>query len=290
MKKILIYSLCTAAALAVTSCGNKAATSVTDQNDSISYAFGVMNGSGMAEAKATGMYPELNELDVDLYMKGLKEAVESSKEQNSYYMGMAQGAQLKQFFERMQADLDVNFDVDVFMAAFAKAVKGDSSLMISPDLARGVYTTLLQEAQERKEQAELDSIAATPEAKANLEAGMAFLAAKEKEEGVKKTESGLLYKVIKEGRGEKIKANERVELSYVGKLINDTIFDQNAKTRFMPSQGIAGWKEGLQLMSPGAKYEFYIPADLAYGVRGAGDKIPSNSTLIFEVEIFDRVK
>lgn len=290
MKKILVYSLCTATALAVTSCGNKAAMSVTDQNDSISYAFGVMNGSGMAEAKATGMYPELNNLDVDLYLKGMKESIKSSKEQDSYYMGMAQGAQLKQFFERMSNDLDVNFDVDVFMAAFEKSVNGDSALMISPNVARGVYTTMLQQAQERKEKAELDSIAATPEAKANLEAGMAFLAAKEKEAGVKKTASGLLYKVIKEGRGEKIKANERVELSYVGKLINDTIFDQNAKTRFMPSQGIKGWQEGLQLMSPGAKYEFYIPAELAYGVRGAGDRVPSNSTLIFEVEVFNRVK
>lgn len=290
MKKILVYSLCTAATLAVTSCGNKAATSITDQNDSISYAFGVMNGSGMAEAKSTGMYPELNDLDVDLYMKGLKESINSSKEQNSYYMGMAQGAQLRQFFERMSNDLGVEFDADIFMTAFEKSVKGDSALFIAPGVARGVYTSMLQQAQERKEQAELDSIAATPEAKANLEAGMAFLAAKEKEEGVKKTESGLLYKVIKEGRGEKIKANERVELSYVGKLINDTIFDQNPKTRFMPSQGIAGWKEGLQLMSPGAKYEFYIPAELAYGVRGAGDRVPSNSTLIFEVEVFNRVK
>lgn len=290
MKKILIFSLGTAAMLAVTSCGNKVATSLDNPTDSLSYAFGVMNGSSMAEAKASGMYAELNELDIDLFLKGVKESINSSKEKNSYYMGLNQGAQIKQYFERMAKDPGVDFDTDLFLSAFSQALNNDSTVLISSNDARNVYSAMIDAAMKAKEQAELDSIANTPEAKANLEAGMAFLAAKENEEGVQKTESGLLYKVIKEGKGEKIKATDRVELGYVGKFINDTIFDQNAKTRFGASQGIPGWNEGLQLMSPGAKYIFYIPADLAYGVRGAGDRIPSNSTLVFEVEVFDIIK
>lgn len=290
MKKILIFSLGAAALLTVTSCGNKVATSLDNTTDSVSYAFGVMNGSSMAEAKASGMYAELNELDIDLFLKGIKESINSSDDKNSYYMGLSQGAQIKQYFERLANDPGVNFDTDVFLSAFAQALNGDSTVLISAKDARDVYSAMLDAAMKAKEQAELDSIANTPEAKANLEAGMAFLAAKEKEEGVQKTESGLLYKVIKEGKGDKIKATDRVELGYVGKFINDTIFDQNAKTRFGANQGIAGWNEGLQLMSPGAKYIFYIPADLAYGVRGAGERIPSNSTLVFEVEVFDILK
>lgn len=290
MKKILIFSLGAAALLTVTSCGNKVATSLDNATDSVSYAFGVMSGSSMAEAKASGMYAELNELDIDLFLKGVKESINSSNDKNSYYMGLSQGAQIKQYFERMANDPGVNFDADVFLSAFAQALNNDSTVLIPSKDARNVYSAMLDAAMKAKEQAELDSIANTPEAKANLEAGMAFLAAKEKEEGVQKTESGLLYKVIKEGKGDKIKATDRVELGYVGKFINDTIFDQNAKTRFGANQGIPGWNEGLQLMSPGAKYVFYIPADLAYGVRGAGERIPSNSTLVFEVEVFDILK
>ena len=290
MKKLLAYSLGAAVLLTVSSCGNKVTTSIDNQTDSLSYAFGVMNGASMADAKATGMYPELNDLDIDLYLKGVKEGMNSSKEQQSYYLGVTQGSQIKQYFERMANDPGAEFDKDVFFSALAQSLKGDTNLLISSQDARGVYQEMIEKAMKAKEQAELDSIANTPEAKANLEAGMAFLAAKEQEEGVQKTESGLLYKVVKPGNGKQIKATDRVELGYVGKFINDSIFDQNAKTRFSANQGIPGWNEGLQMMSPGAKYIFYIPSELAYGVRGAGSRIPSNSTLVFEVEVFDFIK
>ncbi len=290
MKKLLVYSLSIAAMMSVCSCGNKAVTAIDNQTDSLSYAFGVMNGASMAEAKATGMYPELNELDINSFLSGVEEAMNSSDAQKSYYLGLNQGSQIKQYFNRMANDPGVDFNSDVFLAAFSQALKGDTTLLVNSDEARIIYQNLIEAAMKAKEQAELDSIANTPEAKANLEAGMAFLATKEQEEGVQKTESGLLYKVIKPGKGEKIKASDRVELGYVGKFINDSIFDQQVKTRFGASQGIPGWNEGLQLMSPGAKYIFYIPSDLAYGVRGSSDRIPSNSTLIFEVEVYNIIK
>ncbi len=290
MKKILIYSLGVVALLSTTSCNCRTSVSSLDnQTDSLSYVFGVMNGASIGEAKASGMYAELNDLDVDLFIKGLDEALNSDKSQNSYYLGLTQGAQMKQYFERMASDPGVQYDIDVFLAAFAQAFEGDTTLLIKSSDARSIYSAMMDAAVKAKEQAELDSIAATPEAKANLEAGVAFLAAKEQEEGVQKTASGLLYKVIKAGKGETIKPSDRVEVKYVGKFINDSIFDSNDNTRFGANQGIAGWNEGMQLMAPGAKYELYIPADLAYGVRG-NSRIPSNSTLVFEVEILGLVK
>ena len=116
--------------------------------------------------------------------------------------------------------------------------------------------------------------------------GEAFLAEKAKEEGVVKTESGLLYKVVKEGKGDKVQSNQRAKVSYKGTLIDGTQFDSNASATFSPTQVV----KGLQLMQKGGKYILYIPAELGYGVRGGGDKIPTNSTLVFEVEVLDIVK
>ena len=115
-------------------------------------------------------------------------------------------------------------------------------------------------------------------------------AEKAKEEGVVKTESGLLYKVVKEGKGDKVQSNQRAKVSYKGTLIDGTQFDANASATFSPTQVVKGFGEGLQLMQKGGKYILYIPAELGYGVRGGGDKIPTNSTLIFEVEVLDIVK
>ena len=119
--------------------------------------------------------------------------------------------------------------------------------------------------------------------------GEAFLAAKEAEEGVIKTESGLLYKVIREGKGKKPTTDDRVKVNYEGKLIDGTVFDSSYERgeaiTFGVTQVIAGWTEALQLMSVGSEYELYIPYNLAYGERGAGGSIPPYSTLIFKVEL-----
>lgn len=121
-------------------------------------------------------------------------------------------------------------------------------------------------------------------------AGKKFLAENAKKEGVKTTESGLQYKVLKAGEGAKPAATNKVTVHYEGRLLDGTVFDSSYKrgeTISFPLNGvIKGWTEGLQLMSPGAKYEFYIPYDLAYGDRGAGQQIPPYATLIFVVELF----
>jgi len=123
----------------------------------------------------------------------------------------------------------------------------------------------------------------------NAADGKKFLDDNKKKEGVKTTASGLQYKVVKEGTGAAPKAADTVTVDYKGTLIDGTEFDSSYKRgqpATFPLNGvIKGWTEGLQLMKPGGKYQFFIPAELAYGSRAMGADIAPNSTLIFEVEL-----
>jgi FKBP-type peptidyl-prolyl cis-trans isomerase FklB len=125
--------------------------------------------------------------------------------------------------------------------------------------------------------------------KKNKEQGDAFLAENKKKEGVKTLQSGLQYKVIKAGIGKKPKLNDYVTTHYRGTLIDGTEFDSSYKRRqsatFQVSGVIPGWTEALQLMEEGAKWQLFIPPNLAYGERGAGSVIGPNATLIFEIEL-----
>jgi len=121
-------------------------------------------------------------------------------------------------------------------------------------------------------------------------AGADFLKENAKKEGVKTTPSGLQYKVLKEGEGKSPKATDNVRVHYRGTLLNGTEFDSSIKrgepAEFPLNRVIKGWTEGVQLMKEGAKYQFFIPANLAYGERGTpGGPIGPNETLIFEVEL-----
>lgn len=126
------------------------------------------------------------------------------------------------------------------------------------------------------------------------EAGVAFLEKFAKEEGAKKTESGLVYKVIKEGTGATPGPEDTVEVHYHGTLMDGTVFDSSVERgqtiSFPLNRVIKGWTEGLQLMKEGGKTKFVIPADLAYGDAGAPPKIPGGATLVFEVELFKVTK
>lgn len=116
-----------------------------------------------------------------------------------------------------------------------------------------------------------------------------FLEANKSKPGVKTTASGLQYKVIKEGVGNAPKADDIVEVHYKGTLTDGTEFDSSYSrgepATFPVNRVIPGWTEALQLMKEGSKYELYIPSNLAYGERGAGDKIGPNEPLVFEVEL-----
>lgn len=130
---------------------------------------------------------------------------------------------------------------------------------------------------------------AEAEYEAVKKAGEEFLAANAKKEGVVVLPSGLQYEVITEGTGKKPGAADKVECHYEGTLIDGTVFDSSIKrgetATFGVNQVIKGWVEALQLMQEGAKWRLFIPYNLAYGERGAGEMIPPYSTLVFEVEL-----
>lgn len=127
----------------------------------------------------------------------------------------------------------------------------------------------------------------------NLKAGEEFLAANKERANVVVLPSGLQYEIIKEGNGPKPKETDQVKCHYHGTLINGVVFDSSVErgqpATFGVNQVIPGWVEALQLMPVGSKWRLFIPSNLAYGERGAGQSIEPNSALIFEVEILDIV-
>ncbi len=125
--------------------------------------------------------------------------------------------------------------------------------------------------------------------KDNKTLGREFLEENAKNDSVVQTTSGLQYMVLKEGTGAKPGPTDNVTVHYTGRLIDGTVFDSSVErgepATFPLNAVIPGWTEGLQLMSEGAKYRLFIPSELAYGSKGAGDQILPNSTLIFDVEL-----
>lgn len=123
------------------------------------------------------------------------------------------------------------------------------------------------------------------------QAGEKFLKENAQREEVNVLPSGLQYEVLEPGSGEKPSADSKVKVHYHGTLIDGTVFDSSVErgepATFGVNQVISGWTEALQLMPEGAKWKLYIPSDLAYGARGAGQKIGPYSTLIFEVELLE---
>lgn len=193
----------------------------------------------------------------------------------SYALGLGIGRQLAQ----MGAE-DLN--IDDFSQAIKDILTGKEP-QVSDQEAQKLVTTFFEE-QEAKQRA-----AAAEKYKDNKEKGEAWLANKAMEEGVVALPSGLLYQVLNEGSGKKPTAADTVECHYEGRLIDGTVFDSSYKrgeSATFPLNGvITGWTEGVQLMSEGAKYRFFIPYQLAYGERGAGQAIPPFAALVFDVEL-----
>jgi len=164
-------------------------------------------------------------------------------------------------------------------AAFAEGIKqamaGDST-MLTEEEANQVLQAYFGSIQENK-------------TKMAAKEGEAFLAENAKREGVTVTASGLQYEVLTAGEGAKPLATDQVTVHYKGTLISgktfDSSYDRGQPATFGLNQVIPGWTEGVQLMSVGAKYRFFIPYQLAYGERGAGGDIPPYAALIFDVEL-----
>lgn len=174
-----------------------------------------------------------------------------------------------------------DLDLNTFEKGFRDGYEGNESALTQEQMQQVLMD--YQKEQEEQFVKEMET-----KATENKAAGTAFLAENAKKEGVKQTESGLQYKVIKAGTGKSPKATDVVEVNYEGKLLDGTVFDSSYERgepiEFPLNQVIAGWTEGLQLMKEGGKYEFYIPSDIAYGEAGNAG-IEPNSTLIFTVEL-----
>lgn len=171
-------------------------------------------------------------------------------------------------------------DINVFSQAIDDVLKGNS-LEMSYDEAKQTMNSFFTRMQEEK-------------LILNKKAGEEFLRINKERPGVKTTNSGIQYEVLKEGNGAKPKAAEQVKVHYEGKLIDGQIFDSSIKrgepATFGLNQVIPGWTEALQLMPVGSKYRIYIPSELGYGEKGAGEMIEPNSTLVFDVELLDIVQ
>jgi len=198
----------------------------------------------------------------------------SFAEKISYVLGQEIGNGFK--------DAPMEINLDIFMQGVSDSLKGRKS-PLDEDETNQIKQEFSRQVQENRQK----QLAARSEK--NRTDGEAFLAANKNKEGVLTTDSGLQYKVLKMGDGPKPKPDERVTVHYSGTLLDGTEFDSSYKREkpatFQVSGVIRGWTEALQLMNAGSKYRLYIPADLAYGQRGAGRKIGPNSMLIFDVEL-----
>ena len=195
----------------------------------------------------------------------------------SYALGLGIGRQLAQ----MGAE---QLSIDDFAQAIKDVVAG-GQLKLDETEAQVIVQEFFQK-QEEKQRA-----TAAEMGKKAKEEGEKYLAENAKKEGVVTLPSGLQYLVIKKGNGKRPKATDKVKCHYEGMLVDGTLFDSSVQrgepATFPLNQVIAGWTEGLQLMTEGSKYRFFIPYTLGYGERGAGASIPPFAALVFDVELIE---
>lgn len=226
-----------------------------------------------AKAKETKSEEKAPATEIKAPEAKASEAFKDDKEKVSYAIGLQIGESLKM--------LEGKIDLNVLKRGLDDKFSGKTPLLEAEETEKIMqdFSMKMREEQmaKQKEQGET-----------NQKAGEAFLAANKAKAGVKVTESGLQYKVIKEGDGAIPGPDDTVKVNYRGTLIDGKEFDSSYKRNeplTIPVKGvIKGWTEALQMMKVGSKYELYIPSDLAYGPRGPGE-IGPNAALVFEVEL-----
>jgi len=196
--------------------------------------------------------------------------VETDLEKLSYSMGV--------FFGQTVSRQNMDLDTPAFLQAIEDILNSKELKLDKAEMQQ-----ILSDYQKKEQEERL------AKSNSNTTAGENYLAENKKKEGVVELDSGLQYKIINAGEGEKPTADSTVVVHYRGTLINGTEFD-SSYSRGEPaelgvSKVIKGWQEALQLMSVGSKWQIVVPADLAYGQRGAGGLIEPNSTLLFDIEL-----
>ncbi len=268
-----------AAVTVLASCGGTGTGKVTmnDVKDTISYSIGM--GRAVRVYKDQLPYDIVDSVTIKEFVKGFMDAAKDpdNSAKLAYALGYEIGCQeMTQAFIGLSENLfgaGEEFNKSNYISGFRDGMLEDWHIMTfdeADETSNRLYEYLSQR--------QFDKI---------KDDNAAYLEKKAKEENVVKTASGLLYEVIKLGNGgPKPTATSDVEVRYRGELIDGTVFDE-ATTPITLNLGgvIKGWTEGLQLMSVGDKYRFYIPYNLGYGNQGAGSDIKPYSTLIFEVEL-----
>ena len=241
-------------------------------NDSLNYAFGLLNGSDIAVYVLANDTLGTQKADLIKFInKGLKEKVHNPQLKN---MGEQIGKNIKeQEANGLIGEASLTTDFALIKQGFINGLLGDDSQFDSQTAGEYIQNTL-----------NFIKYGSTKEQ------GEKFLEENKLREGVITTESGLQYEVLKMGKGKRPSATDRVKVHYHGTLTDGTVFDSSVERGepivFGLNQVIAGWTEGVQLMPVGSKFKFFIPQELGYGSRAAGS-IPPYSTLIFEVELLD---
>ncbi|MGL5958165.1 MAG: FKBP-type peptidyl-prolyl cis-trans isomerase [Phocaeicola sp.] len=283
MKKMMFFAALTAA-VSLASCTTQAPkANMKTEIDSLSYMMGISNTQGLKQYV-------VGQLGVDTtfmadFIKGIETgAKESTEKEKAYLAGLTVGLQVsnsmmsainQQFFG---ADSETKLDRANFVAGFiaGTAEKGAAATMEEAQAYVQLHSETIKEKALEAKYGD------------NKIAGAKFLEENATKEGVVTTASGLQYKVIKAGKGAVPTAESKVKVHYKGTLLDGTEFDssynRNEPTSFRANQVIKGWTEALTMMPVGSKWELYIPQDLAYGAREAG-QIKPFSTLIFEVEL-----
>ena len=263
--------------------------------DSLSYSMGMAQTQGLKDYLAKQM-----KIDVNLtndFVKGLKEGVnaDEDKQKAAYYAGLQIGQQIVRQMkpginkELFGDDNTKSISMDQFMAGFISGYTGKDGLMSMDDATKTTQRLM----DEVKNEVLLEKYGDNKKAGEDFMAAQAKLA-KKKKSGITVLPSGLMYKVLVKGDGPVAKATDKVKVKYEGRLIDGTVFDSTEKhggepATFAPNQVIKGWTEALTLMPVGSKWQLYIPQELAYGNRDAG-QIKPFSALIFDVEVLEIVE
>ncbi len=287
MKTLKSLAVMAIAAAALTSCGNSTPKAdLKNDVDSMSYAIGMLQSQYIRQVLESGQ-SGVDTTYIDEFVKGINEGVQvgDDKRKAAYLMGLQVGQGLSSQLvksvnhEAFGSDSTKTISLKNLMAAFITGVYGKAGLM-TPQQA--------QEVAQNKMEA-IKSATMMKEYAPNKAAGEKFLEANKKKPGVVTLPSGLQYKVIKEGKGTIPTDTTMVTVNYEGRTIDGKVFESsytngNGPVTILPKQFIPGWTEALTHMPEGSVWEVYIPQNLGYKERSAGNIKPF-STLIFKIEL-----
>ena len=285
MKKLMFVAAMAISAAIFTGCGNSTPkANLKSDVDTLSYVFGM--------ARTQGLKEYLSQTGVDTtymadFIKGLNEGANSGddKKKAAYYAGIQIGQQIaNQWVSGMNRELfgddsTKTISLKNLMAGFVSGIKANGLMTV--DSAQIVAQAMMQSIKAKELEKTYGS---------NKEAGEKFLAANKTKEGVKTLESGVQYKVIKEGNGPIPADTSLVKVHYEGKTVEGKVFDSSYERgepiNLRCNQTIKGWTDAMVHMPAGSVWEVYIPQDLAYGEREQGDIKPF-SALIFKIELLE---